>query len=58
MMMVGHRRGRRERERRARKRNVLLLEELFGAGHVGADDLLLTSEPASVLPLAQRYFLF
>src|SRR5262249_11728200 len=38
MMMVGHRRCRRERERRVRKRNVLLLEELQGAGHVRADD--------------------
>ena len=38
MMIAGDRGGGRERERRARKRNALLLEELFDAGHVRADD--------------------
>src|SRR5262245_36742155 len=38
MSVAGCRNGGRERERRARKRNALLLEKLFDPGHVGADD--------------------
>src|SRR2546427_12927580 len=38
MIMAGHGGGGRECERRTRKRNPLLLEELYDAGHVRADD--------------------
>ena len=38
MMMAGHRGGGCERKRRARKWNAVLLEELFDAGQVRADD--------------------
>src|SRR5262245_9397453 len=37
-VMVGDAGGGRERERRARGWNVLLLEEVFGASDIGADD--------------------